>query len=144
MGEEPTIEEYLEDLRSRIHVKLARGGAPADSSTLHLVCLSVALRVSDPSGLLLLMKPISPQLYPRLESMLAQVDSDFGDEIVDLQDLIADAQEDPAWLTVVQQALEAQTISAEKQPQEHIAQMILELFIELSSEAENHSWPPNS
>jgi hypothetical protein len=143
MGEDPTIEEYLEDLQSRIQVKLARGGAPADASTLHLVCLSIALRVSDPAGLQLLIKPISPQLYPSLERMLAQVDGDFGDEIAELHDLIADAQEDPAWLTAIQQAIETRAISADRQPQEHIAHMILELFMELPSGAETHPSPPN-
>ena len=101
MGEDYTIEEYLDDLRGRIQVKLAQGGAPADPGTLHLVCLAMALRVADPAGLQLLMKPLSPQLYPALETMLAQVDRDFGDEIAELQDLIADAQEDPVWLEAV-------------------------------------------
>ena len=106
MGEDPTIDEYLDDLRGRMQVKLARGGAPNDSGTLRLVCLAVALRVADPAGLRLLMKPLSPQLYPALETMLVHVDGDFGDEIAELQDLIADAQEDPAWLDAVQQAMQ--------------------------------------
>jgi hypothetical protein len=138
MGEDPTIDEYLDDLRGRIQVKLARGGAPNDSGTLRLVCLAVALRVADPAGLRLLMKPLSPQLYPALETMLVHVDGDFGDEIAELQDLIADAQEDPAWLDAVQQAIQRRDISADRRLQEHIAQMILELFVELSSESENH------
>jgi hypothetical protein len=44
------------------------------------------------------MKPLSPQLYPALETMLAQVDRDFGDEIAELKDLIADAQRTPRGL----------------------------------------------
>ena len=138
MGEDPTIEEYLDDLRGRIQVKLARGGAPADSGTLRLVCLSVALRIADPTGLRLLMKPLSPQLYPALEAMLVQIDGDFGGEIAELQDLIADAQEDPAWIKVVQQAMQRRLISSDRRLQEHIAHMILELFVELSTESENH------
>ena len=113
MGEDQTIEEYLDDLRDRIQVKLA-GGAPADSGTLRLVCLSVALRVADPAGLRLLMKPLSSQLYPAIETMLVQVDADFGEEIAELQDLIADAQEDPAWLEAVQQAMQRRAIPAEQ------------------------------
>jgi len=136
MGEDRTIEEYLDDLRARIQVKLARGGAPADAGTLRLVCLTMALRVADPAGLRLLMKPLSPQLYPALESMLAQVEHDFGEEIVELQDLIADAQEDPAWLAEVQQAMQRGAVSAEKRLQEHIAHLILELFVDLSGESE--------
>jgi len=135
MGEDLTIEEYLDDLRGRIQVKLARGGAPADADTLHLVCLAVGLRVADPTGLRLLIKPLSPQLYPALETMLAQVDGDFGDEIAELQDLIADAQEDPTWLTAVQQAMRRGAVSGEKSPQEQIAHLILELFVDLSSES---------
>jgi hypothetical protein len=139
MGEDPSIEAYLDDLRGRIQVKLARAGAPADADTLRLVCLSLALRVADPAGLRLLMQPLSPQLYPSLETMLVQVDADFGDEIAELQDLIADAQEDPAWVEVVQQAMQSRTISADRRLQEHIAQMILELFVDLSTDSENHS-----
>jgi hypothetical protein len=66
--------------------------------------------------------------------MLAQVDRDFGDEIAELQDLIADAQEDPAWLAEVQQAMQRGAVSVEKRLQEHIAHLILELFVELSGE----------
>jgi hypothetical protein len=135
MGEDYTIEEYLADLRDRIQVKLARGGAPADAGTIRLVCLAMALRVADPAGLQLLMKPLSPQLYPTLETMLAQVDGDFGDEIAELQDLIADAQEDPEWLAEVQQAIQRGVVSIEKRLQEHIAHLILELFVDLSGES---------
>jgi hypothetical protein len=136
MGEDYTIEEYLDDLRGRIQVKLARGGAPADPGTLRLVCLAVALRVADPAGLQLLTKPLSPQLYPALETMLGQVDGDFRDEIAELQDLIADAQEDPTWLAEVQQAIQMGAVWVGKRPEEHIAHLILELFVELSGESE--------
>lgn len=138
MGEDYTIEEYLDDLRGRIQVKLARGGAPADPDTLRLVCLAMALRVADPSGLRLLTKPLSPQLYPALETMLGQVDSDFGDEIAELHDLIADAQEDPMWLAEVQQAVQLGAIPERKRPREHIVHLILELFVDLSGEPEVH------
>jgi hypothetical protein len=138
MGEDPTIEEYLNELRGRIQVRLARGGAPADPGTLRLVCLAVALRVADPDGLRLLMKPLSPQLYPALETMLAQVDADFKDEIAELQDLIADAQEDPAWHAAVRQAMQTGALSMDKRLQEHIAHLILELFVDLSGESESH------
>jgi hypothetical protein len=139
MGEDPTIEAYLDDLRGRMQVKLARGGAPADPSTLHLVCLAVALRVADPAGLQLLMKPLSPRLYPALEAMLAQVDRDFADEIAELQDLIADAQEDTAWLAAVQQAMQRGTLAVDKGLEEHIAHLILELFVDLFGESESRS-----
>ena len=138
MGEDYTIEEYLDDLRGRIQVKLARGGAPADPDTLRLVCLAMALRVADPNGLRLLTKPLSPQLYPALETMLGQVDSDFGDEIAELHDLIADAQEDPAWLAEVQQAVQLGAIPERKRPREHIVHLILELFVDLSGDPEVH------
>jgi hypothetical protein len=85
------------------------------------------------------MKPLSPQLYPALETMLAQVDGDFGDEIAELQDLIADAQEDPAWLAEVQQARQSGAVLVEKRLQEHIAHLILELFVDLSGESGSSS-----
>jgi hypothetical protein len=138
MSEDQTIDEYLDDLRGRIQVKLIQGGAPADAGTLRLVCLAVALRVADPAGIQLLMKPLSSQVYPALETMLAQVDHDFGDAIAELQDLIADAQEDPAWLEAVQQAMQMGTISVERRLQDHIAHLILELFVDLSGESDSH------
>jgi hypothetical protein len=138
MSEDQTIDEYLDDLRGRIQVKLVQGGAPADAGTLRLVCLAVALRVADPAGIQLLMKPLSSQVYPALETMLAQVDHDFGDAIAELQDLIADAQEDPAWLEAVQQAMQMGTISVERRLQDHIAHLILELFVDLSGESDSH------
>jgi hypothetical protein len=143
MGEDHTIEEYLDDLQGRIQVKLARGGAPADPGTLRLVCLAVALRVADPAGLQLLMKPLPPQLYPALETMLAQVDRDFGDEIAELKDLIADAQEDPAWLEAMEQAMQGGAVPGGRRLQEHIAHLILELFVELSAESESHPETPD-
>jgi hypothetical protein len=134
MEEEDTIGDYLDDLRGRIQVKLARGGAPADPDTLRLVCLAIALRVADPAGIRLLTKPLLPQLYPALETMLAQVDRDFVHEIGELQDLIADAQEDPAWLAAMQQAVQEGTVPAGKTLEEHVAQLILELFVEWRAE----------
>jgi hypothetical protein len=138
LGEDSTIEEYLDDLRGRIQVKLARGGAPADPDTLRLVCLAMALRVADPAGLRLLTRPLAPQLYPALETMLGHVDRDFCDEIAELQDLIADAQEDPTWLAEVQRAMQMGTVSVGKRPQEHIVHLILELFVDLSGAPEGH------
>jgi hypothetical protein len=138
MDEDYTIEEYLDDLRGRIQVKLARGGAPADHDTLRLVCLAMALRVADPTGVRLVTKPLSSQLYSILETMLGQVDGDFRDEISELQDLIADAQEDPMWLGEVQQAMQMGAVPAGKRLQEHIVHLILELFVDLSGEPEVH------
>jgi hypothetical protein len=130
MSEDRTIEEYLDDLRGRIQVKLAHGGAPADADTLRLVCLAMALRVADPAGIRLLTVPLSPRIYPALETILAQVDRDFAGEIAELADVIADAQEDPIWVAEVQKSVQAGTIQADKRPEEHIAQLILELFVE--------------
>jgi hypothetical protein len=136
MDEDLTIEAYLDRLRGRIQVKLARGGAPADAETLRMVCLAVALRVADPAGIRLLTEALAPHLYPILETLLVDVDRDFADEIAALEALIADAQEDPAWLEEVQRALVAGTVSADKSPQEHIARLIFELFVDVRGEAE--------
>lgn len=130
MSDDRTIEEYLDDLRARIQVKLAHGGAPADADTLRLVCLAMALRVADPAGIRLLTDPLSPRIYPALETILAQVDRDFADEIAELADLIADAQEDPIWLAEVQKSAQAGAVQADRRPEEHIARLILELFVE--------------
>jgi hypothetical protein len=129
------ISEYLDDLRARIQVKLARGGAPADFDTLRLVCLAMALRVTDPAGIRLFTMPLSPQLYPALETMLAQVDRDFIREIDELQDLIADAQEDPEWQMQMHEAVQAGSLPAELSVQDHIARLVLSLFVELDEEA---------
>jgi hypothetical protein len=137
MCEEPTIAQYLDDLRGRIQVRLARAGAPADAETLRLVCLAVALRVADPTGVRLYIKPLSPQLSTALETMLAQVDGDFLAEIAELQDLIADAQEDAIWIAELQHAATIGAVAADKSPQEHIAQLILELFVDLRGNADD-------
>jgi hypothetical protein len=130
MEDESPIGDYLDDLQGRIQVKLAHGGAPADPDTLRMVCLAIALRVADPAGIRLLTKPLAPHVYATLETMLVQVDRDFLREIQELQDLIADAQEDPAWVGEVQQAVQAGTVPANQRPEEHIAQLILEMFVE--------------
>jgi hypothetical protein len=132
MSDDPqSIGEYLDDLRARIQVKLARGGAPADADTLRLVCLAIALRVADPPGLRLFTKALSPRLYPALESMLAQVDGDFVNEISELQDLIADAQEDPAWQMPMHEAVRAGSLPTHISVQDHIARLVLSLFVEV-------------
>jgi hypothetical protein len=123
--------DYLDDFRARIQVRLARGGAPADAATLRLVCLAIGLRVADPAGIRLFTQPLSPHLYPALESILAQVDGDFGDEISELHGLIADAQEDPAWQTQVHEAVQAGSLAADISVQEHIALLVLSLFVEV-------------
>jgi hypothetical protein len=130
MREEDTIGEYCDDRRGHVRVKLACGVAPTDAETLRLVCLAMALHVADPVGLRLLTKPLPSQLYPVPETMPAQVDRDVREEIDELQDLMADGQDDPVWLTEVSRAIRPGIVPANKRPEEHIEQLILELFIE--------------
>jgi hypothetical protein len=125
------IEDYLETLRGRIQVKLARGGAPADRATLQMVCLAIGQTVLDPAHLRLVTMPPPPHLLPALETMFTHIETDFADEIAELRDVIADAQDDPAWEVPIHEALHAGTLSGELSVPEHIALLILSQFVDL-------------
>lgn len=131
MSDDLTIEEYLEDLRGRIQIKLAQGRAPADRATLRMVCLAMALVVVDPYNLKALMAPSPPHIYERAQALLADVARDFAEEIAELRDVIADAQEDPAWHASVEEGKDTGDIPTDKDDREAIAQMILALLFSL-------------
>lgn len=131
MSDDLTIEEYLEDLRGRIQIKLAQGRAPADSDTLRMVCVAMALVVVDPYNLKALMAPSRPHIYERAQALLADVARDFAEEIAELRDVIADAQEDPAWHASVEEGKDMGDIPTDKDDREAIAQMILALLLSL-------------
>lgn len=124
------IEEYLEELRGRIQVKLAHGGAPADRATLQMVCLAIGQTVMDPAHLRLVTMPVPTHLIPPLETMFAHVERDFAAEIAELQDVIADAQEDPAWQAHIHEALQEGLLPAALSVPDHIALLILSQFVE--------------
>jgi len=126
-----SIEDYLETLRGHIQVKLARGGAPADRETLRMVCLAIGQTVMDPAHLRLITMTTPPDLVPALETMFAHIEIDFADEIAELHDVIADAQEDPAWEVHIHEALRAGALPAALSVQDHIARLILSQFVEL-------------
>jgi hypothetical protein len=126
------IEDYLDHLRARIQVKLARGGAPADRDTLQMVCLAIGQTVMDPAHLRLLTMPLPSHLLPALESIFTNIERDFADEIADLQDVIADAQEDPDWQGHILEALQAGAIAEELSVPDHIALLILAQFVDVS------------
>lgn len=134
MSDDLSIEEYLEDLRARIQIKLAYGGAPADADTLRMICLAVALLVADPYNLKSLLAPLPPHIYARAQALLADVDRDFAAEIGELQDVIADAQEDPAWHASVEEGKRMGDVPPDSDEREAIAQMILGLLLGLDEE----------
>jgi hypothetical protein len=124
------IEDYLDHLRGCIQVKLARGGAPADRETLQMVCLAIGQTVMDPAHLRLVTMPPPSHLLPVLESIFTNIERDFADEIADLQDVIADAQEDPDWQEHILEAIEAGAITDELSVPDHIALLILAQFVD--------------
>jgi hypothetical protein len=125
-----SIEDYLEHLRGCIQVRLARSGVPADRDTLQMVCLAIGQTVIDPAHLRLVTMPTPAHLLPALETIFAHIETDFAEEIAELHDVIADAQEDPVWETHIQEALQAGTIPAELSVHEHIALLILSQFVD--------------
>jgi hypothetical protein len=125
------IEDYLETLRGRIQIKLARGGAPADRDTLQMVCLAIGQTVMDPTHLRLVTMPLPPHLLPALETMFAHIETDFADEIAELRDVIADAQDDPVWEAQIQEAMQAGTLPMEPGVSGHIALLILSQFVDI-------------
>ena len=125
------LEDYLETLRGRIQIKLAQGGAPADRDTLQMVCLAIGQTVMDPAHLRLVTMPPPAHLLPTLETMFAHIEADFADEISELRDVIAEAQDDPAWEAHVQEAIQAGTLPAGLGVSDHIALLILAQFVEI-------------
>ncbi len=125
------IGEYLDHLRGRIQVKLARNGAPADRDTLQMVCLAIGQTVMDPAHLRLVTSPLPTHLVPPLEAIFASIETGFAEEIAELHDVIADAQEDPAWQAVIHEAQQSGVIPLEVGIQDHIARLILSQFVEL-------------
>lgn len=126
-----SIEAYLDHLRGHIQVRLARAGVPADRDTLQMVCLAIGQTVMDPAHLQLLTMPPPPHLLPAIETVFTSVEVGFADEIAELRDVIADAQDDPAWQTQIHEALQAGELPAEQSLQEHIARLVLSRFVEL-------------
>ncbi len=129
--DEQPLEEYLDHLRGRIQVKLARAGAPADRATLQMVCLAIAQTVMDPSHLRLMTTPPPTHLVPALESIFASIEAGFADEIAELHDVIADAQEDPVWQAEIALGLQAAVLSGEISVEDHIVRLLLSQFVEL-------------
>jgi hypothetical protein len=135
MSDDFTIGEYLDELRGDIHAKLARLGSVADLDTLQRVCLAIGLRVADPYNLQSLIAPPPAHIYQETQNILAVVDELFAEEIAELRDVIADAQEDPAWHASVEEGKRRGEIPVDKDPLEAIAGTILMLFLGLDDEA---------
>ena len=135
MSDDLTIGEYLDELLQDIRAKLARLGSVADPDTLQRVSLAIGLRVADPYNLQSLITPPPAHLYQETQDILAVVDELFAEEIAELRDVIADAQEDPAWHTSVEEGKHRGEIPAGKDPLQAIAEMILTLFLGLDDEA---------
>jgi hypothetical protein len=135
MSDDCTIGEYLDELRWDIHAKLGGIVSVANFDTLQRVCLAIGLRVADPYNLQSLIAPTPAHVYRETQNILAAVDELFAEEIAELRDVIADAQEDPAWHASVEDGRRRGEIPVDKDPLEAIAEMILMLFLGLDDEA---------
>jgi hypothetical protein len=129
MSGDLTIGDYLDELRDHIHVKLFRIGGVGDADTLQLVCLAIGMRVADPYNLRSLIAPPPDHIDLHTQNMLAAVDGLFAEEIAELRDVIADAQEDPAWHASIEEGKERGEIPVDQCPLEAIAKTILLLFL---------------
>jgi hypothetical protein len=134
MGSDRTIGDYLDELRDHIHVKLFHIGGVGDPNTLQLVCLAIGMRVADPYNLRSLIAPPPSHVDLHTQNMLAAVDKLFAEEIAELRDVIADAQEDPAWHASIEEGKERGEIPADQSPLEAIAKTILLLFLGFDDE----------
>jgi hypothetical protein len=135
MSGDRTIGDYLDELRSHIHIKLFRIGGFGDSDTLQLVCLAIGMRVADPYNLRSLIAPPPAHIDLHTQNTLAAVDELFAEEIAELRDVIADAQEDPAWYASIEEGKVRGEIPADQCPLEAIAKTILLLFLDFDDEA---------
>jgi hypothetical protein len=99
-----------------------------------MVCLAVALLVADPYNLKFLIAPPPPHIYDRAQALLADVDRDFAAEIGELHDVIADAQEDPAWHASVEEGKRTGDVPPDSDDREAITQMVLGLLLGLDEE----------
>jgi hypothetical protein len=135
MSGDRTIGDYLNELRGHIHVKLFRIGGVGNPDALQLVCLAIGMRVADPYNLRSLVAPPPAHLDLHTQNMLAAVDGLFAEEIAELRDVIADAQEDPAWHASIEEGKERGDIPADQCPLEAIAKTILLLFLGFDDEA---------
>jgi hypothetical protein len=135
MSDDRTIGEYLDELRDHIQVKLIRLARVGNPDTLQLICLAIGMRVADPDNLRSLIAPPPAHVDHDAQKILASVDTLFAEEIAEIRDVIADAQEDPAWHASIQEGKQQGEIPADQDPLEVIAQTILLLFVGFDDEA---------
>jgi hypothetical protein len=129
-----SIGDYLDNLRGQIHVKLVRLAGTGNSDTLQRVCLAIGLRVADPYNLQSIIASPPARASRSTQDMLATVDTLFAEEIEELHNVIADAQEDPAWHASVEDGKRHGEIPTDKDPLQAIAEMILMLFLGFDEE----------
>ena len=87
------VSDMLEELHTRIQVKLAQQGMPPDRETVAEVCTAVACLVRDPDGLQLHSSPLSPEDYDVVQDCLSLANRDFAEEIAFLHSLVASLEE---------------------------------------------------
>jgi hypothetical protein len=87
------VSDMLEELHTRIQVKLAQQGMPPDRETLAEVCTAVACLVRDPDGLQLHSSSLSEEDYGVVQDCLSLANRDFAEEIAGLRTLVASLEE---------------------------------------------------
>jgi hypothetical protein len=126
------VAELLEELHTRIQVKLAQQGMPSDRETLAEVCTAIACLVRDPDGLQFHSSPLSAEDYAVVQDCLSLASHDFAEEITLLHTLVASLEE------AMQAEVEGWVISGQITPtdaQHVIRELVLARFVDLYDDA---------
>lgn len=126
------VSEMLEELHTRIQVKLAQQGMPPDRETLVEVCTAVACLVRDPAGLQLHSSDLSAEDYAVVQECLSLANRDFAEEIALLRTLVTSLEEG------MQGEVHRWVASGQVAPSDAphvIREMVLARFVDFSDDA---------
>ncbi len=132
------VSEMLEELHSRIQVKLAQQGMPSDRETLAEVCTAIACLVRDPDGLQFHSSPLSAEDYAVVQDCLSLASQDFAEEIALLHTLVASLEE--AMHAEVHRWVASGQVSLTDAPHV-IRELVLARFVDLDDDTPERSVP---
>jgi hypothetical protein len=122
------VSEMIEELHTRIQVKLAQQGMPPDRETLAEVCTAIACLVRDPDGLQFHSSPLSAEDYAVVQDCLSLATRDFAEEITLLRTFVAALEE--AMQAEVQHWVASGQVTSNDAP-EVIRELVLARFVDL-------------
>jgi hypothetical protein len=132
------VSEMLEELHSRIQVRLAQQGMPSDRETLAEVCTAIACLVRDPEGVQFHSSPLSAEDYAVVQDCLSLASQDFAEEIALLRALVASLEE--AMQAEVQGWVASGQINPTDAPHV-IRELVLARFVDFDDDAPDRGAP---